>query len=113
MTEMYPAIKRVVWMTPDQRKMLWTQLTAEVGKMEAGTEKTCYLNVISELETVKKRERISGRLVESHVSGLKLPHDALPVKITDDEAWLLLELDIEDKTLCRLLQPGPLKPGRR
>lgn len=107
------AVKRTVWMTPSQRMMVWKMLDAALKSNPNHEDRAAIISIIKELDIVQKRERISGRLVQNHVTGLRLPHDALPVKITDDEALTILKFKIDDKVLRRMLKPGPVKQGRR
>lgn len=110
--------KRVVWMTAEQRDFLRLLVTDALVDVAAFTDEVCddLHRVAAELDHVQQRRRISGRLVRAHVTGLMLPHDALPVKVTDREATTILTYlpDIhQDRTLARVLKPGPLKQGRR
>jgi hypothetical protein len=106
--------KRIVWLTPDQRSALGEQVVNAISKMDADDERHEVLSQVQkELDGVSRRERISGRLVTNHVTGLMLPHDALPVRVTDGQADVLLGLGIKDKRTKRLLRPGPRKQGRR
>lgn len=113
MTEEAPQPRRVIWMTPEQRQQLWNMLDNTVKNDDTCTTKKLLISVLQELSRVTERQRITGRLVENHVSGLRLPHDALPVRVTDDEAEAILELGVKDRVLRRLLQPGPVRHDRR
>lgn len=105
--------KRTIWMTQDQRTRLARLLSDEVqvDPLLPGCEHV--IRVLEELSLVQSRQRISGRLLRNHVSGLRLPHDALPVRMTDDEAIAVLQFDLGDSGLERMLQPGPVKRGWR
>ena len=109
----FPPQRRVVWLTPEQRTEVWTIVTSAIAEDPACADKDLLAAVVEELRSVSQRERISGRLVSNHVTGLMLPHDALPVRVTDDEAECILRRDVKDKRLKRMLQPGPRKQGRR
>lgn len=100
-------------MTNDQRIRLW-HLLDDVLHDNPGVENRKHLvRVLNELSSVQQRQRISGRLVRGTVTGLRMPHDALPVKVSDEEALALLAYDLNDRLLIRMLQPGPIKQGRR
>lgn len=105
--------RRVIWMTPEQRSGLWELVEEKVKTDPDNPDRKHLVRVLNELARVVERERITGRLVENHVSGLRLPHDALPVRVTDTEALAILQLGVTDKVLARLLQPGPIRHGRR
>jgi len=106
-------VKRIVWMTPAQRTSLKEIIQKTLTSEPDNIDGSFLTSVIHELDTVKSRERISWRLVRNHVSGLRLPNDALPVRVTDEEAAALLKLNLKDRTLTRMLQPGPIREGRR
>jgi hypothetical protein len=105
--------RRIIWMTPQQRENMWRMIRDEVKTNPHCENHDLLCSILHELNTVQRRERISGRLLREHVSGLKLPHDALPVKFSDEEALAVLEFPIEDKVIVRMLKPGPIKQGRR
>lgn len=101
-------------MTPDQRSYMWDLVTDALADPKVADSNVHLLQaVLKELRSVSQRERISGRLVSNHVTGLMLPHDALPVRLTDDEADAVLEVGVADRRLNRMLQTGPRKQGRR
>lgn len=108
-----PMQRRVVWLTPDQRSEMWKLVGTALSEDAEHEDAVLLESVLAELRMVSQRERISGRLVSNHVTGLMLPHDALPVRLTDDEADAVLRLPVSDKRLKRMLQPGPRKQGRR
>lgn len=106
--------KRILWLTPEQRAALDMHIASMLQKFDQGDERCGHLKAVqAELEVVQRRERISGRLVSNHVTGLMLPHDALPVRVTDTQADVILESGIRDKRMRRLLRPGPRRQGRR
>ena len=109
-----PPQRRIVWLTPDQRSHLWDSVRKALDNEELSEACSALLRAVAEeLKIVSQRERISGRLVSNHVTGLMLPHDALPVRVTDDEADAILSIGISDRRMKRMLQPGPRKQGRR
>lgn len=108
-----PLQRRVVWLTPEQRSEMWKLVGTALSENPACEDAMLLDSVMAELRMVSQRERISGRLVSNHVTGLMLPHDALPVRLTDAEADAVLRLPVSDKRLKRMLQPGPRKQGRR
>lgn len=106
--------KRIVWLTPEQRTQLWKCINNALEQDGLDQETQGHLmSVAEELKIVSQRERISGRLVSNHVTGLMLPHDALPVRVTDNEADSILGIGVTDRRMKRMLQPGPRKQGRR
>lgn len=114
MTSESPLPKRIVWLTPDQRTHLQDRISAALQDSDLSEEQRGHLFEVSqELKLVSQRERISGRLVSNHVTGLMLPHDALPVRVTDPEAEAVLAIGIADKKMKRMLETGPRKQGRR
>jgi len=109
-----PLPKRIVWLTPEQRTYLWDRVSGALEDHDLPEEQRGHLSqVAAELKLVSQRERISGRLVSNHVTGLMLPHDALPVRVTDPEAEAVLTIGIADKRMKRMLETGPRKQGRR
>lgn len=98
---MIPPIRRVVWLTETQRLVLLEQCE----KATSRNNTPLLGEALEQIRTAHRRERITGRLVRGHVTGLRLPHDAIPVRLTDEEAALLCqELELND-TLRRLLDP--------
>ena len=98
---MIPPVRRLVWLTENQRRAL----LEECERKSQTCNNPLVGDALEQIRTATKRERITGRLIRGHVTGLRLPHDAIPVRLTDDEAQALcanLELD---STLQNLLDP--------
>lgn len=104
---------RVIWMTHDQRTATWYLLHDTLCEQPDVDGREHLAAVLAELSRVQARQRISGRLVRNHVSGMRLPHDALPVRMTDTQALAVLKCGVSDRSLVRMLQPGPVRGGRR
>lgn len=101
-------------MTPQQRDTIKSLIEENLrGKQEPIPNEADLRRALTQMQEIRERERISGRLVRAHVHGMRLPHDALPVKLTDDEASAILALGLKDKVLARMMAPGPRSPGRR
>lgn len=101
-------------MTPQQRDTIKSLIEENlIGKQEPIPNEADLRRALTQMQEIRERERISGRLVRAHVHGMRLPHDALPVKLTDDEASAILALGLKDKVLARMMAPGPRSPGRR
>lgn len=98
---MIPPVRRTVWLTEEQRRVL---LEACANACSGNPPEHLEL-AFEQLRLERKRERITGRLVRGHVTGLRLPHDAIPVRFTDEEAHAMCDLPGLDDTLRRLLDP--------
>lgn len=105
--------KRVIWLTPRQRRELWKLIDEELADNQECPHRRLFIAVLEELSFAANKERISGRLIANYATGLMLPHDAVPVRVTDEQADALLGLKIRNKRTVRVLQPGPLRRGRR
>lgn len=101
-------------MTPQQRDVVKSLIEEHLKNLKNPTAEDMILRrALAQMQEIRDRERISGRLVRAHVHGMRLPHDALPVKLTDDEASAILALGLKDRVLARMMAPGPRSPGRR
>lgn len=86
---MFRNLRRVVWLTAAQRDIVLScaQLAAERVEDFRGKEEM--FNLTSYLETVKKSKYPRRQVVVLTINGLKLPHDSLPIWLTDEEIDLL------------------------
>jgi len=109
-TDMYdPHLKKACWLTREQRYEL------EEGALRAREHKKASTDLceslISELSYIENRIEALKPIVQSVVSGLKLPSDALPVYISFAESQQVCRYGKISQELQAIIHP-PLRRGK-
>lgn len=99
-------VRRTVWLTADQRNDLLELLAHAIDAEDIPAEVTRVdiQDAFAQVSRAQKRERITLRLVNGYNTGLKMPGDAIPVHLSDQEALAAYLLPLDDHTR-RLLSP--------
>lgn len=101
--------RRAIWLTQEQRDTLLAAVEAALAESDDETLQA----VRGQLNKAHERRRITLRLVQGYNTGLRLPDDAIPVRLTDAEAAAAHQLPIEDEQLRRMINPHQPMRGWR
>lgn len=105
--------RRAIWLTEQQRATLLDALNDAIDNPPENVDVGLLQSARDQVVEANQRERLTLRLVKGYNTGLRLPEDAIPVRLNDAEASAAYRLPIEDERLRRFINPHqPLRGWR-
>lgn len=105
--------RRAIWLTVEQRTLLLDALKRAVNDPPDGVDLDMLTSAMEQVESANNHQKITLRLVKGYNTGLRLPEDAIPVRLSDAEAHAAHQLPIDDEQLRRFINPHqPLRGWR-
>jgi hypothetical protein len=96
-----PPMRWAVWLTEEQRH----ELLHQCEQAAANNTDPVFVSAVEQVREANSKKWITGRLIRGHVTGLRMPHDAIPVRLSEAEASALCSALVLSEQLRRLLDP--------
>jgi len=107
-------VRRTIWLTADQRQELHEALLEAVDAEELPppVDRVYVQDALTQLNRAQKKERITLRLVAGYNTAMRLPEDAIPVHLSDFEAFAAFHMPVNEQ-IRRLVNPNQPMRGWR